>query len=101
MILDGLDLRRHFAGVLSPSMGYRGKPHPDLFLAAAETMRLPPEACLVFEDAPMGIEAARRAGMQAVAVTTTTSADALAADHVALAIDRFDDPRLWSLLALA
>ncbi|MBH0236492.1 HAD family hydrolase [Methylobrevis albus] len=101
MILDGLDLRRFFAGVMSPTMGYRGKPHPDLFLAAAETMRLSPAECLVFEDAPMGIEAARRAGMRAVAVTTTTSADALAADHVALAITRFDDPRLWTLLGLA
>ena len=58
--------------VVSPADGLRGKPHPDIFL------RKPPGAwgwplphCIVFEDAPLGIEAARRAGMRAVALTTT------------------------------
>ena len=64
--------------VASPADGLRGKPHPDIFLAAAERLGLPPAACLVFEDAPLGIEAARRAGMAAVALTTTLPAEAFA-----------------------
>ena len=64
--------------VTSPADGFRGKPHPDIFLAAAERLGVPPAACLVFEDAPLGIEAARRAGMAAVALTTTLPAEAFA-----------------------
>jgi len=45
-----------------------GKPAPDLFLLAAERMRVPPSECLVFEDSLLGIEAAERAGMGAVLV---------------------------------
>jgi beta-phosphoglucomutase-like phosphatase (HAD superfamily) len=50
--------------------------HPDIFLAAAQRLAVPPETCLVFEDAPLGLEAARRAGMAAVALTTTLDAQA-------------------------
>ena len=64
--------------VTSPADGLRGKPHPDIFLAAAERLGVSPAACLVFEDAPLGIEAARRAGMGAVALTTTLNAAAFA-----------------------
>jgi HAD superfamily hydrolase (TIGR01509 family) len=75
-ILDRLDLRRRFGAIASPSMGLRGKPHPDIFLKAAELLDVQPEACLIFEDAPLGVEAARRAGMQAVAVTTHVGPEA-------------------------
>ena len=54
----------------------RGKPHPDLFLEAARRLHVDPADCLVFEDAPLGIEAARRAGMRAVALATTLPAAA-------------------------
>lgn len=64
--------------VVSPADGLRGKPHPDIFLEAARRLGLPPAHCLVFEDAPLGIEAARRAGMKAVALTTTLPAPAFA-----------------------
>lgn len=66
------------ATTVSPEQGFRGKPHPDLFLEAARRLGVAPEACLVFEDAPLGIEAARRAGMRAVALTTTAPAEAFA-----------------------
>jgi pseudouridine-5'-monophosphatase len=46
----------------------RGKPAPDIFLAAAERMRARPERCLVFEDSPVGVDAARAAGMTVIAV---------------------------------
>ena len=51
----------------------RGKPAPDLFLLAAERLGVPPESCVVFEDAPAGLEAAARAGMHRVWVPNTHS----------------------------
>ncbi len=70
----GLDALVHT--VTSPSDGLRGKPHPDIFLEAAKRLNISPSSCVVFEDAPLGVEAARRAGMNAVALTTTLPAAA-------------------------
>jgi|RhiMetdeSRZDD1v2_1073273.scaffolds.fasta_scaffold312619_2 HAD superfamily hydrolase (TIGR01509 family) len=52
----------------------RVKPSPDLFLLAASRLGVPPRACLVFEDSPNGILAARRAGMRCVAVPNAVTA---------------------------
>ena len=71
-------LREAVETVVSPADGLRGKPHPDLFVEAARRLGLPAARCLVFEDAPLGSEAARRAGMRAVALTTTLPASAFA-----------------------
>jgi HAD superfamily hydrolase (TIGR01509 family) len=57
----------------------RGKPCPDVFLAAAVLLGALPEACLAFEDAPMGVAAARAAGMTCVALATTFSPEVLSA----------------------
>jgi beta-phosphoglucomutase family hydrolase len=76
--LDGLDLRRHFDAVVGAADVARGKPNPDVFLLAAERCGAAPEHCIVFEDAPLGVEAARRAGMRAVVLTTTLPAEAFA-----------------------
>ncbi len=62
--------------------GLPGKPEPDLFLEAARRLGLPPEDCIVFEDAPFGIEGARRAGMRAVAICTSHTASELTGEHV-------------------
>jgi HAD superfamily hydrolase (TIGR01509 family) len=53
----------------SATMVARGKPAPDLFLYAARTLGYPPAACLVVEDSPAGITAAKAAGMRVVAFT--------------------------------
>ena len=74
--LDDLDLRRHFDAVVGAADVKQGKPHPDVFLKAAEKLGVAPANCVVFEDAPMGVEAARRAGMRAVVITTTLPAEA-------------------------
>jgi beta-phosphoglucomutase len=52
----------------------RGKPAPDVFIEAARRLGVAPAECLVFEDAPMGIEAAQAAGMRVVALTTSFQA---------------------------
>jgi beta-phosphoglucomutase len=75
IVLDTLGLRSRFATIIAPSQGFRGKPNPDLFLGAAERMKVAPEACVVFEDAPNGVEAARRAGMRAVAILSMLGAN--------------------------
>jgi HAD superfamily hydrolase (TIGR01509 family) len=62
--------------VVSPADGLRGKPNPDIFLEAARRLGVPAQHCLVFEDAPLGVEAARRAEMRAFALTTTLPAAA-------------------------
>lgn len=76
--LDGLDLRRHFGAVVGAADVARGKPNPDVFLLAAERSGALPAHSIVFEDAPLGVEAARRAGMRAVVLTTTLPAEAFA-----------------------
>lgn len=55
----------------------RGKPDPEGYLMAAERLGVAPERCLVIEDTPAGLEAARAAGMQALAITTTFPATEL------------------------
>ncbi|HEY1044275.1 MAG TPA: HAD family phosphatase [Telluria sp.] len=76
--LDGLDLRRHFDVVVGAADVARGKPEPDGFLLAAQRCGADPKDCIVFEDAPLGVEAARRAGMRCVVLTTTLPAAAFA-----------------------
>jgi len=70
---------RHLVGADDVS---RGKPDPEPFLLAAKQLGAEPERCLVFEDAPAGLAAARAAGMLTVAVTTTHAAHELDADVV-------------------
>ncbi|AVR96718.1 HAD family hydrolase [Pseudoduganella armeniaca] len=98
--LDGLDLRRHFDAVVGAADVARGKPNPDVFLLAAERCGVPPEHCIVFEDAPLGVEAARRAGMRAVVLTTTLPADAFAEfDNVICVARDFTDLNIDALFA--
>lgn len=73
-VLGGLEIEAYFQAVVGADQVQRGKPHPDIFLVTAERLGVVPARCLVFEDAPMGIEAARRAGIRAVAVTTSLDA---------------------------
>lgn len=78
--------------------GLPGKPDPAIFLEAARRLDVAPEHCVVFEDAPLGIEAARRAGMAAVAVCTSHSAQALGGPHVLAAIEHYNGALAADLL---
>jgi beta-phosphoglucomutase len=98
--LDELDLRRHFAAVVGAADVKQGKPHPDVFLKAAEKLGVDPANCIVFEDAPMGVEAARRAGMRAVVITTTLPAEAFGEfDNVIAIVGDYDELAVDALLA--
>jgi len=68
--------------VVGGDEGLPGKPEPAIFLEAARRLGAPAGECIVFEDAPLGIEAARRAGMRAVAVCTGHTPEQLAGPHV-------------------
>ena len=68
--------------IVGGDQGFPGKPEPAIFLEASRQMKIAPSACIVFEDAPFGIEAARRAGMRAVAICTSHSAAELGGAHV-------------------
>jgi HAD superfamily hydrolase (TIGR01509 family) len=80
--LQRLKLADRPDAIVGGDEGIAGKPAPDLFLEAARRVQVPPAQCIVFEDAPFGIEAARRAGMRAVAICTTHGASELAGSHV-------------------
>jgi sugar-phosphatase len=71
------------AVLITSDLTERGKPHPDPYLAGAAALGAAPADCLVIEDAPAGIAAARAAGMTVWAVTTTHAPGELAgADRV-------------------
>jgi len=81
--LRALALDTFFGTTVSGEDVQRGKPAPDIFHRAAEGIGMPPEDCLVFEDAPAGIEAAHAASMRALAVLTShTPAEVAAADWI-------------------
>jgi HAD superfamily hydrolase (TIGR01509 family) len=87
--LQHLKLDRDVDAIVGGDQGLPGKPEPALFLEAARLLGRAPQECLVFEDAPFGIEAARRAGMLAVAMCTTHSAAELAGGHVIAQVEDY------------
>lgn len=78
----GLDA--FFDGVVCGSDVINGKPDPEVFLKAAALLSLPPDRCIVVEDAFAGIEAARRGGMKVVGVATTNPLDSLGSCDLAV-----------------
>lgn len=74
MVHLGLPMPERFVAADDVS---NGKPHPEAYLKGAEILNARPEACVVVEDAPSGIRAARAAGMRVVALATTYPAEDL------------------------
>lgn len=69
-VLDNLHLRHYFKTIVSAAEVAISKPHPETFLLASKQLGIPPNNCIVFEDAPKGVEAALNAGMTCVVLTT-------------------------------
>lgn len=88
-VLDRLGIQERFQVWLHGESMARPKPHPDVYLLAAEMLRTDPRNCIIFEDSYAGVESAKAAGSRVVGVTTTHSD--LAAG---LLIHDFRDPKL-------
>ncbi len=95
----GLDGR--FAAIAALEDITRGKPDPEVFLVAAARAAVAPQRCVVFEDAPFGIQAAKAAGMYTVGLTTSHPAGVLrdvGADEVVDSLVGYDVPALTARL---
>jgi beta-phosphoglucomutase len=71
LAIDRLGIGRLLSGVINGRDVKRGKPDPQVFLTAADRMQVLPARCIVVEDAPVGVEAAHRGGMRAIALAST------------------------------
>jgi len=99
LIIDSLGIRRFFREIVSGYDVTEGKPSPQGYLLAARRLDVLPQDCLVIEDAMAGIGAARAAGMKCIAVTTTHSAEKLAAaDRVISSLESVKVPTIEELL---
>ncbi|MBE7452917.1 MAG: hexitol phosphatase HxpB [Kofleriaceae bacterium] len=106
-VLARLEIRQHFAAVHSGESERFGKPDPAIFLGAARKLAVAPAACLVLEDSPRGVEAAKAAGMRCIAVVDADTIGAAgvpeerrrlaAADVVLDSLEEICEP-LWQTL---
>lgn len=69
-VLDNLNIRKYFGAIVSADDVEHSKPHPETFAKDAELLGVDANSCIVFEDAPKGVEAAANAGMKCVVLTT-------------------------------
>jgi beta-phosphoglucomutase family hydrolase len=74
-VLDNLKIRNFFEAIVSADDVTESKPNPETFIKCAQILDMEPSACIVFEDAPKGIEAALNAGMESVVLTTMHPAE--------------------------
>lgn len=87
-VIELVGLREFFPQVVAAADVSHGKPDPEVFLLCAQRLGFAPNRCVVFEDAHVGIEAARRAGIKVIGVATTHSAASIAdADRVVHRLD--------------
>lgn len=97
-ILEELKFRQFFEVVISGEKVERGKPYPDTYLMAAKELGLKPEECVVIEDAPNGIEAAKRGGIKCIAILTTHKESEVAqADMIINLFDELNISELYNL----
>jgi beta-phosphoglucomutase len=69
LLLSLLDIGQYFEAIVSMEDTSRGKPDPEVFLIGAAKIKIAPAHCLVFEDAPAGVQAAKAGGMAAIGLT--------------------------------
>lgn len=69
-VLDGLQIRKYFDVIASADDVTNSKPDPETYIKCADELQTDAKECLVFEDAPKGVEAALNAGMSCIALTT-------------------------------
>lgn len=97
-VLDNLNLRTYFDAVVSAEDVKHSKPDPETFLKGAQLLGVAAKDCVVFEDAPKGVEAAENAGMRCVVLTTMHSADEFSAyKNIMGFIANYNDPLIKTL----
>lgn len=100
-VLDNLHIRHYFKAIVSADSVKLSKPHPETYLMAARLLDVPPASCIVFEDAPKGVEAAANAGMQSVVLTTMHAREEFAAyDNIIAFADDYTAPGIARLLSV-
>jgi len=100
-VLDNLHIRHYFKAIVSAESVQLSKPHPETYLMAARLLDVPPSSCIVFEDAPKGVEAAANAGMQSVVLTTMHAREEFAAYNNIIAFaDDYTSPEIARLLSI-
>ncbi|MFL5787614.1 MAG: HAD family hydrolase [Flavisolibacter sp.] len=77
-MFDHIPIRQYFKAVIYSKHIKRGKPDPEIYIKAAEELNADPAKCVVFEDATVGIQSAKGAGMKVIAITTTHPENELA-----------------------
>ena len=98
-IMSVTGLEDKFHAIVSAEDVSQGKPHPEVFLTAAERIKREPSQCVVIEDAHVGVRAAKAGGIKVLAVATTHPADSLTeADAVHADLTTVDVATLQSLL---
>ncbi len=97
LIWNGAELNGKIDGYICGDDVVNFKPHPEIFLKSCEGMGLSPEDCVVFEDAISGIKAGWAAGCKVVALSTTATAETLAADGVEHIVPNFEGMTIASL----
>ena len=93
VVVDTLEIRHYFDHIYSAQNEKLGKPYPGVFITAAELMKVRPMYCLVFEDAPAGVLAAKAAKMKCIAVPETANRDnkfVQTADLILNTLDEFN-----------
>jgi len=97
--VDNLNIRHYFNTIICALDVVNGKPDPEVYLKCAQKLNVNPTECIVFEDVPKGAEAASRAGMKCVVVTTThPEEDFKYLENILFFIKDYNDPRLLQLI---
>jgi HAD superfamily hydrolase (TIGR01509 family) len=100
-VVDTLKLRSYFALIVTGDDVSRPKPDPEIYIKAAERLRLAPAECVAFEDSFVGIESAKRASMKCVAIASTFPAEDLRRQTQAdLVVKNFEELSLARLREL-
>ena len=100
-VLDGLNIRHYFGGVIHARKVTMGKPNPETFILAARSIGVPVSRCLVFEDSLTGAHTARNAGCATIIVTSTHQQQEFEQfDHILKFIDDFSELTFEEVLSM-
>jgi beta-phosphoglucomutase family hydrolase len=98
-VLDGLQIRHYFKAIVSAVDVALSKPHPETFLSCAKQLGVEPSNCIVFEDSPKGVLAAKMAGMKCVVLTTMHNENEFANfDNVILKVSDYSTEVILQLI---